>query len=56
MIIEDDRPKMSLLCHFAFSMFIWLLPDGHCKERLLRDDRSGQGLEPGSEYELDSRY
>jgi hypothetical protein len=47
---------MSLLCHFVFSWFIWLLPDGHCRERLLPEDRPGPRLEQVSDDESDSGY
>jgi hypothetical protein len=51
-----ERCKMSLLCHFVFSWFIWLLPDGHCRERLLPEERPGPRPELVSDYESDPGY
>ena len=47
---------MSLLCHFAFSVSILRLPEGHCKERLYGKIGPEQVLNRGAKYELDSSY
>ena len=45
--------KMSLLCHFVFSLFICLLPDGHCIESgFCRMIRPEEGLSRGVSMSL----